>query len=117
MSTKNKIAILLFIVVASLSLWLYLHNSQGTIRKELYDFAVADTASITKIYMANTGGKQLTLDKQQPGQWLVNGKFKARNDCIKNLLACIKDLQVRNPVAKSALENVSKQLATSSTKV
>ncbi|MEK6615988.1 MAG: hypothetical protein AABZ32_07750 [Bacteroidota bacterium] len=117
MSTKNKIAILLFIIVASLAMWLYLHNSEGTIRKELYDFSVADTASITKVYMVSTGGKQLTLIKIKSGDWKVNGKFKARNDAVKNLLGCMKDLQVKNPVAKSAIENVSKQLATGATKV
>ncbi len=117
MSNKNKIAILLFILVASLALWLYFHRSESTIRKELFDFAVVDTASITKIYMVSTDGKQITLNKLKPGNWKVNGKFSARNDAIKNLLTCVKDLQVRQPVAKSAIENVSKQLATSSTKI
>ena len=117
MSSKNKIAILLFILVASLSLWLYLHNSTGTIRKELYDFAVADTASITKIYMISTAGQQVTLTKEKPGQWQVNGKYKARTDAVRSLLVCMKDLQVRNPVAKSAIANVSKQMASNSTKV
>ena len=94
-----------------------LFKSEGTIRKELYDFAVADTASITKIYMVNAGGKELTLQKEKAGHWKVNGKFTARNDAVKNLLVCMKEMQVRNPVAKSAIENVSKQLATGATKV
>jgi hypothetical protein len=93
------------------------HNTSGTIRKELFDFAVPDTGAITKVYMVNTSGKQITLEKEKAGQWKVNQKYKARNDAMRNLLICIKDMQVRNPVAKSAVENVSKQLATSSTKV
>jgi hypothetical protein len=117
MSSKNKITLILFIIVASASLWLYLHNTKSTIREELYDFAVEDTASITKIYMVNTNGKQVLLERESASSWKVNKKYKARPDAIKNLLVCIKDLQVRNPVAKSAIENVSKQLATSSTKV
>src|ERR1051326_383413 len=117
MSSKNKIAVLLFIVLASLGLWLYLHNSEGTIRKELYDFAVADTSSITKIHMTNKAGKEITLEKNKAGDWKLNDQFKARTDAVKNLLACIKDLQVRQPVANSAIENVSKELATSATKV
>ncbi|MBI3502557.1 MAG: hypothetical protein HY063_12270 [Bacteroidetes bacterium] len=117
MSSKNKIAILIFIVVASVSFWLYLHSSKSTIRKELYDFAIDDTASVTKIYMVNTAGKQVTLEKIKPGNWQVNGKFKARTDAMKILLSTMKDLRVRNPVAKTAIEPVSKQLATSGTKV
>ena len=117
MSSKNKIAVFLFIVVAALALWLYRHNSKGTIRKELYDFAVEDTSSINKIFMVNMAGKQVTLEKIKPGHWQVNGKFKTRNDAIKNLLSMIKDMRVKAPVAKSALENISKELASRATKV
>jgi hypothetical protein len=117
MSSKNKIAVLLFIVITSLSLWLYLRNHSGTIRKELFDFAVEDTASITKIFMVNSEGKQITLEKNKLGRWLVNGKFKPRKDALKNLLVTIKEMRVRNPVAKTGIETISKQLATSGTKV
>lgn len=117
MSSKNKIAVLLFIVVASFSLWLYLHKNKSTLRKELYEFAVDDTSAINKIYMVNMAGKQVTLEKIKSGNWQVNGKFKVRNDAIQNLLVTIKEMRVRQPVAKSALENVSKDLASSSTKV
>lgn len=116
MSSKNKIVLLLFIVIASVALWLYLHNSESSIRKELYDFAVEDTGAVTKIYMVNADGKQVTLEKVKQGEWKVNNKFKVRNDAIKNLLTCMRDLVVRNPVAKSAIESVSKDLATSATK-
>ncbi|MBI4930462.1 MAG: hypothetical protein HY841_06850 [Bacteroidetes bacterium] len=114
---RIRVAAVMVIILSSLSFWMISHNGKGTIRKELFDFAVADTASISKIYMANTGGKQITIEKEKPGEWKVNGKFKARTEAVKNLLTCIKDLQVRNPVAKSAIENISKQMATSSTKI
>ena len=92
-------------------------NHEGTIRKELFDFAITDTGAVTKIYMVSTAGKEITLEKVKPGEWTVNGKYKARNDAARNLLICMKELQVRNPVAKSATENISKQMATTSTKV
>jgi hypothetical protein len=114
---KIRITILATILLTGISIWIIKKNKPGTIRKELFDFAVADTSSITKIYLVNTSGKQLTLVKEKIGQWQINGKYNARNDAIKNLLSCIKDLQVRTPVAKSALENISKQMATSSTKI
>src|ERR1017187_3823144 len=117
MSSKNKIAILLFIVVVSLALWIYLHNNQGTIRKELYEFAVTDTSSIDKIFMVNMAGKKVTLERTKTGYWQVNEKFNARRDAIRNLLVAIKDMRVREPVAKSAIENISKDLASSATKV
>lgn len=117
-STKQiRIAVLSVVLLSGVAFWMIRNNQSGTIRKELFDFAIDDTASVTKIYMVSTAGKQLTLEKQKPGDWLVNGKFKARNDAMKNLLECMKNMEVKAPVAKSAIENVSKQLATSSTKV
>ncbi|TAL57617.1 MAG: hypothetical protein EPN85_13680 [Bacteroidetes bacterium] len=121
----NIIVALLSIIILLISIILFspairayfFTKGEGTIRKELFDFAVEDTASVTKIYMVSMDGKQLTLKKQNPGNWQVNGKFKARNDAVKNLLDCIKNMEVKAPVAKSAIENVSKQLATSATKV
>ncbi len=114
---RNKIGVVTVILLSILSYWFFKHNTSGTMKKELFDFQVEDTIAITKIYMINSNGKELTLTKTGQGNWNVNGKFKARNDAINNLLVCIKDMQVRQPVAKSAIESVSKQLATTATKV
>jgi hypothetical protein len=116
-SKKITISVIAFLVLVAFSYWIIRHMQSGTIRKELFDFAITDTGSVTKIYMVNTAGKQIALEKIKAGEWKVNEKFKARNDAIKNLLLCMKNLQVRTPVAKSAIENISKQLATTSTKV
>lgn len=117
MSSKNKIVLLLFVALAAVSLWIYLGNSDGTFRRELYHFAVEDTSSVTKIHMQSMAGKEIILEKVKPGYWKVNKRYKARNDAVKNLLQCMKDMEVRQPVAKAAIENVSKQLATTSTMV
>lgn len=120
MFSKNKIVFILLLVTASLALWLYYNNSESTLRKELFDFAVEDTASISKIYMVNSRGEQVMLERENNPEysgWKVNKKYRARPDAIRNLLVTVKDLRVRNPVAKSAIENISKQLATNSTKV
>ena len=114
---RIRITAVVVIVLLSVSFWILHNNREGTIRKELFDFAVEDTASITKIFMVNMNGKKVTLEKIKPGHWELNKKYKARVDAIKNLLVCIKELEVKNPVGKSALETLSKQLATSSTKV
>ena len=50
-------------------------------------------------------------------EWKVNKKHIARKDAIKNLLVCIKELAVKCPVARNSIENISKQLATTGTKI
>ena len=117
MKKKNKIAVILVILLGSLSTWRILHSNRGTLKKELSDFAVKDTSSISKIMMADKTGKKVELLRVKPGVWKVNQKYMARTEAINNLLECIRNVEVRNPVPKSALNYIIKDLASGSTKV
>jgi len=77
---------------------------------------VKDTASITKIFIADRNGNQVTLEKQQNKSWLLNNKYEPRPDLLKLLLDGIYKIDVRNRVAKAAYNNVVKALATSGIK-
>ena len=92
-------------------------NSKSTIRPELSDFAVADTSSIDKIFMADRQGKTILLERKSPVDWIVNGKFHARHDLIANLLYTIKSVEVRSPVGKNLYNQTMKLLASNSVKV
>lgn len=113
---KNRVAIVLFLVLGITSAWLIFHNRNSTIKQELKDFAVVDTASITKIHLKDKANKEITLEKVKGGSWRLNGKYYARRDAIQTLLYTIRAIKVRNPVGKKALDNVIKRLATGSTK-
>lgn len=116
-SKRIRYTVIAVILLTAISYWIIRNNQSGSIRRELYEFGIDDTSKVTRIYMINTGGQEVTLDRMRAGEWKVNDKFRARNDAINNLLVCIRNLEVRQPVARSAVENVSKDLATSSTKV
>lgn len=117
MKRKNLIAILAVVVLTAVSLWLWKSNRKGTIDNKLRDFAVKDTASITKIYMVDKSGEGVTLTRVNEGRWRVNEKYFARQDAVKTLLNTIYSLEVKSPVGKKAQDNVVKRLATGSTKV
>lgn len=117
MSSKNKIIIIFFIVAVAVSVWLYLQNSSGTIRSKYYDFAIDDTSSISQINLSGAGKKQIILEKTESGKWMVNTQFAARADAVKNLLTCIKEMRVKNPVAKDLVEAVEKRVESADTKV
>jgi len=102
-------------VIAALAI--YFSNHNGTIKKELRDFAVEDTASISKIFMVDKENIQVTLDRKEAGRWMVNNKYFARPDAVKVLLETIASVDVKEPVGNKALSNVIKQLATHSVKV
>ncbi|MCK6650514.1 MAG: DUF4340 domain-containing protein, partial [Bacteroidia bacterium] len=108
---KNRIAIVVLVVLAAVSGWFILNNKKGTIKETLRDFAVADTASITKIVLADKEAKSVTLERAIGGPWKVNGKYNARPDAIQVLLETIKRVDVKEPVGKAAQDNVVKRLA------
>ncbi len=113
---KNRIAIILVIVLASASFWFVINRKSGTIKPTLRDFAVADTASITKIFLADKNGNTITLERQPGTQWIVNGKYTVRPDAIQMLLTTIKKIDVKEPVGKNAQDNVIKRLAAKAVK-
>ena len=114
---KNTLTIIITIVLAVIVAYLFYTSKEGTIRQELKDFAIEDTSAITKIFLADMSNHQVTLEKIEPGHWIVNGKYKARKDLIEILLKTMKNLEVKSPVAKAARENVIKRIATGAVKV
>jgi hypothetical protein len=77
---------------------------------------VEDTASITKIFLANSFENTVLLDRTS-GKWVLNGKYDPVMNNIADLLHCIQNIEVKAPVAKSAQENINKRMAVGSTKV
>jgi hypothetical protein len=116
MKKKNRIPLIIVALLGVLSFWLIVNNKKGTIKETLREFAVDDTASITKIFLADKNNKTVTLEKQQDGSWKVNGKFVARKDAIQTLLYTIKKVDVKEPVGKKAQDNIVKRLSGSSVK-
>ena len=53
MAKKNRIAIILVIIMGSLTFWFVSNNRKGTLSAEMKNFAVKDTASINKIFLAD----------------------------------------------------------------
>lgn len=107
---------LTLLVLIGLAVYVSNLDSTSTISGELSDFAIEDTSSITKIFLADKNNQTITLDKTQNG-WLVNNSFKAREDIMQVLLETIKKIKVRAPVSRSSFENIVKSIASNSVKV
>jgi hypothetical protein len=114
---KNRFILIIALLLAVAAAVLYFTRRNGTIRKELRDFAVKDTASISKIFLADRSNRQITLERQQDGTWKLNGKGKARPDAMKTLLYTMAAIDVRSPVARSAHNTIVKNLAAIGVKV
>ncbi|MCK5822458.1 MAG: DUF4340 domain-containing protein [Bacteroidales bacterium] len=113
---KNRTTIVIVIVLFFIALFFYLTKSYSTIKKELRDFAVEDTATISKMFLVDKADKQVTLEREN-SHWTVNQKYIARRDIINLLLKTINRISVKSPVPKAAEENIIKSLAVKSTKI
>ena len=114
---NNRITIIItaiLVVVAGVLIWnnRYLSTIQG----ESSDFQVWDTASVTKIYLADRKERESLLERQEQG-WTLNGNYKAHSKQVQYLLTTLYKIRVKMPVSVASHDNIVKQLASQSTKV
>lgn len=114
---KRNIVYLLIVLLLGTGAWfLITHKRKGSLSDHLKDFAVKDTAAVTKIFIANKDNTKITLEKVN-NVWMVNNKYRARKDMMRVLLETIHRVEVKSPVANSMLPWVTKHMATSASKV
>lgn len=111
MKNTNRWLLIAIVLLSIIIAVYYFTSSNSTIRRELSNFAVKDTASIDKIFMADKNNHQVTLERVSATEWTVDGKEPARKDGIRLLLETICDMAVRNPVPKSMEATVLRDMA------
>ncbi len=115
---KNRVAIILLIALAVITIFLLVYkNRNNTLDDKFSSFAVMDTSSITKVFLADKDNNTVTLAKICPGIWRINDEFNASKDAIDMLLKTIMSVDVMEPVSKAGSPEVIKLLASSSVKV
>ena len=114
---KNRTILIVVILLAIIAAILFLTTSTSTFKRSLSDFAIDDTSNVSMIFMSDKNNNNLKLRKLSPGNWLVNDKYPGHPFNIPMLLGTMLNLQVKEPVAKSAQSNILRQLAVSSVKV
>lgn len=116
---KRNIQLLLGVLLLGLiALFLVMFNSKsGTLKGANKNFAINDTASVTKIFLADKLDNQVLLTKNSDGIWMVNETHIANIDNINLLLFTMEHIAVWAPIQKAAHDNIIKRLAVVSTKV
>ena len=114
---KNKTIIILAIVLIAIAVLLIWNNRYlTTLRGESADFQVWDTASITKVYLADRMDHETLLERTDQG-WTLNGIYKAHPKKINQLFYTLYKVRVRMPVSVASHDNIITQMASRSTKV
>lgn len=74
------------------------------------DFAVREIDQIQKIFLATRDKEPVTLEKIN-GVWMLNGKYKASLNPIKNLLETIRDVRMQSIPSKGHVKNIMDGIA------
>jgi len=113
---KNRKILYLVLTLGMIAVLLIFQNRKGTLT-EKGQFAIEDTASVTKIFLADKRDNMVLLKKDTSGQWLLNDTLKARQEAVNILLKTMNGLAVKAPVSKNSYNNVITRLAANSVKV
>ena len=117
MKKNNRITIIITAILVVIAGVLILNNRYlSTLQGESSDFQVWDTASVTKIYLADRRDRESLLERQENG-WTLNGTYKAHPKQVQYLLTTLYKIRIKMPVSKASHDNIVKQLASQSTKV
>jgi hypothetical protein len=114
---KNRVTLIIALILLLATVVLVITNSYTTLKKNVSDFSVKDTTTITKIFLADKNNNEVTLTRSTDGTWLVNGKHPAHQAKISAFLKTLKDLEVRSPVALAARNNVITRMAVIAKKI
>jgi len=99
---KNIIGLVLLLLLGSIAYIAYKQRGKGTLKPALHDFAVPDTAAVTKVFLADKYGRNVLLERKGEKVWELNGRYKARKDLMDVLLKTIARVEMKAPVAESA---------------
>lgn len=115
---KNTLALIICILLVLLIAFLLLKDNYiftGT--RDYKEFSIEDTAEISRIFIADPNGENITLVRGEDNVWRVDGKFTARKDAVQLLLKTFKQLEIYGTVSDDSFETVVKNLAGMAKKV
>ena len=82
------------------------------------NFSINDTLLIDKIILENRNLEKVILKRNKiTSQWNLNDSLIANQSSINLLLKTIKEMRIKQPIARTALQNIIKRMAIQNTKV
>jgi hypothetical protein len=117
MKRSSFVIIIALLVLTGFAVYTYFSRASfSTVEDESRDFKYEDTASVTKIFIADKEGNQSLLVRGKDG-WTVNNKYRCRSEAILNLLEAVKHVEVKMSVPRGAKDNVIKFMSFNALKV
>ena len=113
---KYRNSIIILVVLAIIAAFMLLQNRSGTFRKESNTFAVADTSSITKFFLADKRNNTVKVERTETGNWLLNDKYGVNPAMVEVMLNTFMRIEIKEPVAKATRNTIIRVMAGKSVK-
>lgn len=118
---RQKVYLILACLLALLSIFAIVYKKGGfnkslNSKKISMVFAIKDTTTITRVFMADMFGNKVLLTKSPEGWRVDNHKFAATYK-IKDLLATLTAIRVAQHIPQAGHQTIIERLAVNSTKV
>lgn len=111
--SKKVIGYIFVLILVGLTAFIFIKKSKKTtLESESGDFKYNDTASITKIFIAEKNGATATLERKNKGNWTINGLFPARKNNVDLLLYTLKQIAVKFPAGEKLQPTIIQSIAT-----
>lgn len=96
---------------------LIISNSNSTLSNGDSDFAINDTAAVTKIFLTDKNNRSVLLERKDTGVWQLNHDFHAQREMVEELLRTMMYVSVKAPVPKTMHNNVVGRMSSLGIKV
>ncbi len=113
---RRLLLLVVLVVLGGLAWWISSRSGSTTLDHPLSDFAVEDTAGVTRIYIADQQGRHIDLKRTNDG-WSLNDTFMAKPHDVSMLLRTFKRAEVKSPVPKAAEAHTLRVMGASAKKV
>ena len=113
---KRNLLYLVLLLAAAGAVYLLVKQRGGTLDKNEQSFAIADTAAVGRLFIADMQGNKVDLTRTPDG-WLLNGRQPASKPAVDLMLSTLQRLAVRYPVPDATRGTVIKEMAARNRKV
>ncbi len=113
---RYRNSIILLVVLGIITIIMLLQNRSGTFRKDSNAFAVADTSSITKFFLADKKNNMVKVERTETGNWLLNDKYEVNPTMVQVMLHTFMSIDIKEPVAKATRNTIIRVMAGKSVK-
>lgn len=116
---NKTLGLLIAFIILGVGAFAYLKSEQGsanTTAKNEREFHINNADAIQKIFIADRKGNKTTLTRNGD-HWIYNGKYRARQNPVDNILDAIERIRIKFLPPKAAIPTIIKNLSSDGIKV